>query len=126
LSLWLREARSEVDILCYSGYPERRLRARHGDILAALDAVIPNPFVARRAPGGAWRGSSNQRLVPLSALGRERYGNIPDDPPPTPQMQVVVDDGIGLIGIPRPGDMEALERLLRVRGIVLHDASWRP
>ena len=33
------------DILCYSGYPLRRLRRHHAGLLAKLDAVVAEPYV---------------------------------------------------------------------------------
>ena len=124
LDRWFGSARQSADLLCYSGYPEQRLRERFPEILDRLDVVIPNPYVESRAPGGRWRGSSNQRLVPLTPLGRSRYGAMANQPE-TPEIQFVVDDGIWFIGIPRPGDMRALEEKLRERGVLLGDASWR-
>lgn len=124
LGVWLGSARQSADLLCYSGYPERRLRERFPEILDRLDVVIPNPYVESRAPGGRWRGSSNQRLALLTPLGRTRYGAMSNEPEP-PEIQFVVDDGIWFIGIPRPGDMRALEEKLRERGVLLGDASWR-
>lgn len=63
----------ELDLLCYSGMPEARLRAEHADILALLDVVVPEPFVRERAAPVPLRGSDNQRIVPLTPLGVERY-----------------------------------------------------
>ena len=122
---WLGGRRESVDVLCYSGYPEHRLRARYPEILAELDAVIPEPYVARRAPGGRWRGSNNQTVVPLTPLGRDRYADISPRTPESPEIQFVVDDDIWFIGIPRPGDMDAIEANLRQRGILVTATSWR-
>ena len=126
LDRWRRERGSELDLLCYSGFPEARLRRDHAAVLERLDAVIPGAYVASWAPGGAWRGSGNQSIVPLTALGRARYASVPDDPPDTPAVQFVVgEDEIWMIGVPRPGDMERIERRLAERGVVLGAPSWR-
>jgi anaerobic ribonucleoside-triphosphate reductase activating protein len=71
---WRREAAG--DVLVYSGYPFARLRERFRPVLATIDAVISEPFVARAADGRAFIGSSNQRLSALTPLGRDRYGDL--------------------------------------------------
>lgn len=139
-----------VDILVYSGYAYSWLRRRAWarDLLELCDAVIAGPYVARRAgadpagtapDGTAWRGSANQRLVPLSPLGEERYGLAATAGPGesgtggggnagvSPRIQVCVEDNrVYYIGIPRPGDMDRLaERLVRA-GIDPGEVSWRP
>ena len=71
-----REGRT-VDILVYSGYTYGALTRRNGAaaLLALCDAVITGPYIDRLNPGGPWRGSANQKLIPLSELGRERFGD---------------------------------------------------
>jgi len=127
LDAWRRERGLDgVDLLCYSGYPLARLRSRHAAALARLDAVIPNPFVEARAPGGRWRGSDNQQLVPLTALGREKYDGASAGGAAGPGgIQFVVDDGVWVVGIPQPGDLARVEAMLRDRGILLEGVSWR-
>jgi anaerobic ribonucleoside-triphosphate reductase activating protein len=120
-----RKSRARVDFLCYSGYPEAFLRAGHTEILGRLDALIPEPFALDHSPGGLWRGSSNQRIVPLSKLGMSRYSHASTQAADLPAVQVVVDDAIWMIGIPRPGDMESIEARMRSRGILLDGVSWR-
>lgn len=134
-----------VDILLYSGYVYSRL-ARSGEtreILDMCDAVITGPYVDRLNPGGRhpeggsllWRGSANQRVVPLSPLGRERYGALADigetGDETGPRVQVSVDEGpegrrVYYIGIPRRGDMEHLTSRLDRAGVRSGDVSWRP
>lgn len=143
-----REARQRepigLDILLYSGYVYSRL-SRTGEtreILDMCDAVITGPYVDRLNPGGRhpeggsllWKGSANQRLVPLSPLGRERYGaaaDIGQTREEGPRVQVSVDEGpegrrVYYIGIPRRGDMEHLTSRLERAGVCSGDVSWRP
>ncbi|MBW8481485.1 4Fe-4S single cluster domain-containing protein [Actinomadura parmotrematis] len=132
-----------LDILIYSGYVYSRLTrsAEARTILDLCDAVIAGPYVDRLNPGGRhspsasllWRGSANQRIVPLSPLGRERYGTVADDSTEQdagPRMQVSVDEGpegrrVYYIGIPRRGDMEHLSSTLERAGVRSGDVSWR-
>jgi anaerobic ribonucleoside-triphosphate reductase activating protein len=102
------------------------LRARFQPVLDLLDAVIPGPYVADAAPGAIWRGSANQELVPLTALGHARYDAHVDRPMGRSRLQVAVDDGVvWYIGVPRPGDLNALDAALARRGLVQEGASWR-
>ncbi|GIJ48358.1 radical activating enzyme [Virgisporangium aliadipatigenens] len=115
-----------IDLLCYSGRSQAALRSRFGHLLERLDAVIPGPFVAQLAPGLKWRGSTNQELVPLSPLGHERYDHEIDAPADRTRLQVSMrGDTVYQIGVPRPGDLEALERALARRGVAYTEASWR-
>jgi anaerobic ribonucleoside-triphosphate reductase activating protein len=128
LDIWRREFDRPADILCYSGLPFRRLQREHADILARLDAVIPEPYVDRLPRGKLWRGSANQPLVLLSPLGRERYAAayVEAEPGGKGAFQLSVEDGTVLcIGIPDRGDMTELESAAQRRGVELRDVSWR-
>lgn len=127
LVAWRREKGLDFDILCYSGYPLRKLEKAHGRILALLDAIIPEPYVDHLPQGHVWRGSSNQPLVPLSARGRERYADRVDAPASGDRrMQATVEGGrVWMIGIPGRGDMAAVEALCASRGLALTEVSWR-
>jgi len=126
LAGWRRELGREFDILCYSGYPLRTLRERHSGILDMLDAVVPEPFVESLPLGGIWRGSSNQPLIALSELGRERYREYATQPAAPRRLQVAVErDRIWYIGIPDRGDMGRVEQACREQGLIFARTSWR-
>jgi anaerobic ribonucleoside-triphosphate reductase activating protein len=126
LDRWRKRAGLTLDLLCYSGYPLKTLTAKHAALLHKLDAVIPEPYVENLPQGGMWRGSANQPLVPLSPLGKTRYGECADVPADAKSMQIAVEDGrIWMIGIPARGDMAALENLCAARGLRLEQVSWR-
>jgi anaerobic ribonucleoside-triphosphate reductase activating protein len=115
----------EVDLLCYSGLPERRLRRQFPAVLDQLDALIPEPFAENRESEHAWWGSGNQRLVALSPLGRARYAEVP--PAGDAIMQVAVEDGrVWLVGVPRRGDLEEATRRAAQAGVHVGMVSWRP
>jgi anaerobic ribonucleoside-triphosphate reductase activating protein len=124
----LRAARGATfDVLCYSGLPMGRLRREHAAILVLLDALIPEPFVHTRPLGTAWQGSDNQPLLVLSPRGAARFGGFIDGSRTAePEFQLSVDGPqIWLIGIPRRGDMQRLERLAQAGGLGLGETSWR-
>jgi anaerobic ribonucleoside-triphosphate reductase activating protein len=128
LTVMRRELPQPVDVLCYSGYPLSRLERRHPELLARADAVVSGPFVRARAEALPLRGSSNQRVTALTALGRDRYaGTATDDPagPRQPRLQVAASPGtLWYIGIPAPGDMERLDAMMRDRGVRQQRVSW--
>jgi anaerobic ribonucleoside-triphosphate reductase activating protein len=122
----LRELRRRwpgADLLAYSGYRLARLQRRHPDVLALLDAVIAEPFRRDQPTTLLWRGSANQRLVPLSALGRERYAPYLDAE--GAPMQVAVDESIWYVGVPRSGDLERLDAMLAAAGVHQEQVTWR-
>ncbi|SNY64884.1 4Fe-4S cluster-binding domain-containing protein [Paractinoplanes atraurantiacus] len=126
LNAWRAGLSRPVDLLAYSGRSLAVLRARFGEHLARLDAVIPGPFVEARAPGNRWRGSANQELVPLTPLGHERYDAEVDRPAGPTRLQLGSDgERVYHIGVPAPGDLNALEAALARRGLAYEEASWR-
>ncbi len=128
LDTWRQTLPSPLDLLAYSGYPMARLRQRHAGTLAKLDAVIPEPFVESQPTDGKWMGSANQRIVALSALGRERYSSVGESSHAvsTPGVQLHVESGrVWLVGIPQRGELQHLEYRCRGNGISLKQASWR-
>jgi anaerobic ribonucleoside-triphosphate reductase activating protein len=125
---WRLDSGNEFDILCYSGMSIKRLRKNFGSILEKVDAAITGPFVASAAPGGAWRGSSNQEVVSITQLGLKRYDTAAQKiASERPQIQVSVDrERIWYIGVPRPDDLEKLRTAASNRGIKQSKVSWLP
>lgn len=118
-----------VDVLMFTGrdpaWVERQLA--HGGrerLWPGLDAVMAGPYVAAEAGGSALRGSENQRLLTLSRLGQERFGELDDADRRRLQLQVTAG-GVWLVGIPLPGDLAALEGDLGRAGLALRRPSWR-
>lgn len=115
-----------VDVLVYTGYPWRTIKARHGGLLGHVDAVAAGPFVSRRAPGGPWLGSANQSMRLITPLAQQRYRGAPDASADHRPFQVVVQDGrMWTVGIPGPGDLDRLEAAAAARGVTLGERSWR-
>ncbi len=125
---WRIDRELQFDILCYSGYPLAALKRGHADILARLDAVISEPFVDQLPMTHVLRGSSNQRLVPLTPLGEQRFGALiaSQTDPEAKRIQIAVQgQRVWYIGIPSRGDMDRLERVCALQGIQFDQASWR-
>jgi anaerobic ribonucleoside-triphosphate reductase activating protein len=92
-----------------------------------VDALITEPYRVDQPTDLVWRGSANQRLVPLTRLGWVRYAAYLTARSDRPAVQVAVDgDRFYVVGVPRRGDLARLERLLAARGIRLKGVSWRP
>ena len=124
LDTWRRGRDRAIDFLCYSGQPWKRLYRDFPEILTRLDAIIPEPFVEALPTDAPWRGSANQPLIPLSALGRSRYAHA-DDRPAARTMQVTAAGGnLWVVGIPRRGDLARLRAAGKEHGIGTETTSW--
>jgi anaerobic ribonucleoside-triphosphate reductase activating protein len=123
---WRETAKLGFDILCYSGYSYHYLQSRLPNILQRLDALIPEPYQAKRPQARRWRGSSNQPILALSELGRERYTLSPAEDRPDHRFQFTVDDErIWFIGIPDRAHMERFTEMCEESGLMIEEASWR-
>ncbi len=65
---------SQVDVFVYSGHPFERIKEDVSAMYGLIDAVMSDPFEKRTPQTLALRGSDNQRLHLLTALGRKRFG----------------------------------------------------
>ncbi|MGC4772295.1 4Fe-4S cluster-binding domain-containing protein [Micromonospora sp. DT44] len=112
-----------IDILLYTGYGWSRA-ARLPELRASCDAVVAGRYVERRNNGDTpLRGSANQRLITLSPLGQQRYGETAQ--PVRAGLQTGVLDGrLWLVGIPRPGELDQIADHLRARGIGVGESTW--
>jgi len=125
LIAWRTELNSELDILCYSGYPFATLRHKHGAILAKLDALIPEPYADKQPASLLWRGSDNQTLELLTERARNKYAAYASSQA-KPSLQVMLDgQQVWYIGIPQRGDMQKLEAQCLAQGILFRQQSWR-
>jgi anaerobic ribonucleoside-triphosphate reductase activating protein len=61
---------SDLGVVCYTGYSWEYIRDRgtdeQKDFLTRIDLLIDGPYVQSLHAPLLWRGSSNQRLLPLS------------------------------------------------------------
>jgi anaerobic ribonucleoside-triphosphate reductase activating protein len=111
-----------ADVLLYTGYGYGVAARRHAAVLALVDAVVSEPYVASRPSSHPWTGSGNQVLTLLTERARERFA----DPAGPRRVQVSADGGrVWMTGIPGPGDLDRLQVLLAEQGVLLEDVSWR-
>ena len=96
-------ARRDMGVIVYTGYTLDELqKTRAAENLALLDRIdllIDGPYITALDDGGALRGSSNQRILPLT----DRYRNCLDQYGPGRPRRTELrytDDGFGLVGIP--------------------------
>jgi anaerobic ribonucleoside-triphosphate reductase activating protein len=128
LHAWRVETGREIDILCYSGRGWEELQREFAIQLNLLDAMVAEPFISGLVTDLALRGSANQRLIPLSDLGRLRYSPEQMESELAAQrgqVQVDVDDeSIWFIGIPAQGDMSRVREEAEAAGIRMRRQSW--
>ncbi|MDR1266544.1 MAG: radical SAM protein [Propionibacteriaceae bacterium] len=113
-----------VDLLCYTGRTRGAVEKAFAPLLGLADAIIVGPFQQDRPTRRPLMGSANQELVPLTSLGRERYGDWPEDQ--GRMVQASVQDGqVWTVGIPLPGQLDQLEAAAAERRVDLFAQSWR-
>ncbi|MBY8839971.1 4Fe-4S single cluster domain-containing protein [Streptomyces sp. SP2-10] len=117
-----------ADLLVYTGHEPGELTPERWTALGGADAVITGRFRVAEPTRLAWRGSANQRIVPLTPLGAARYAPYLDRESPGPRLQTAPAEGGGLrlYGVPLRGELTALERRLKQSGVALTERSWRP
>jgi anaerobic ribonucleoside-triphosphate reductase activating protein len=123
----LRE-RFKGDVLVYSGYEFEALQADHRAALAFIDALISEPFDEALPTDAPLRGSANQRLHLLSALGAERFAGLDamTQAYAAPLDLVADPDGsVWIAGVPRRGDLKRLMHMLADQGITLATSAGR-
>jgi anaerobic ribonucleoside-triphosphate reductase activating protein len=113
---------SKADILIFSGYPLQTIGPYLSAAEGLIDALVTDPFDLAATQTLALRGSDNQRLHLLTALGRERFATYERVAGPGDRAVDVMFDENGdvwLAGIPARGDLGRLQRILRAGGAQL-------
>lgn len=128
LDLILQER--DFDVVCYTGFRYEFLKhqgnADQKKLLAYVDLLIDGPYIERLHRPLLWRGSSNQRLIPLAKKYRTLVDSITDLPS---GLEVFLDfDGaFEIIGIPPfPNFRHQLDTLLLSKGVRIAVQPSRP
>ncbi|CCB66565.1 4Fe-4S cluster-binding domain-containing protein [Hyphomicrobium sp. MC1] len=108
-----------ADILVFSGYSFEAIGPHLERLSGLIDAIVTDPFVRSTAQTRRLRGSDNQRLFPLTQLGRRRFANY--DGPRGEQdrrLDIAFEEGgaVWFAGIPDRGDLARLRELLEADG----------
>lgn len=118
-----RRCRSHVGIILFTGFEESDVRKRFGSCADMVDAFVCGPYVPSLAADDGLVASSNQTILTPTSLGKSRLANYIAKT--SRRMQGVVQDNeMSLIGIPRSGDLTAIEGKLLERGIEIGGCSW--
>ncbi|MFF9089143.1 4Fe-4S cluster-binding domain-containing protein [Streptomyces sp. NPDC014991] len=117
-----------ADLLVYTGYEPGEATPGQWAALGGADAVITGRFRVAEPTRLVWRGSANQRIVPLTPLGAARYAPHLTRTSQGPRLQAATgaDRALRLYGVPLRGELAALERRLGQDGTGFTDRSWRP
>jgi len=125
--------RTAADILVYSGHPLETLQPMLDQARDLIDALISDPYLEQADQSLALRGSDNQRLTLLTALGRSRLASLERASTPADKALDLMFDATGTVwmaGIPHRGDLLRLRELLRAQGHQVqtsaHTSSRRP
>jgi anaerobic ribonucleoside-triphosphate reductase activating protein len=114
--------RSAADILVFTGHSLEEIGTQLSSMEGLIDALIADPFDENASQTLALRGSDNQRLVPLTSLGRKRFAEYDRRTDITDRAVDVMFDSDGeiwLAGIPARDDFRRLQRLLRKVGTAI-------
>lgn len=116
--------RDAFDVLCFTGLSFAAARRRAPELVDALDVVVDGRYRADEPTLLPLRGSANQRVHLLTPLAEARYGDLDTQGRPPLQFELT-GAGVELIGVPRPGELDGLERALGAGGLTVEGASWR-
>lgn len=95
----------DLGVIVYTGYTLEELMgtgAPEGSLmlLDRTDLLIDGPYRAELDDGGALRGSSNQRVIPLTERYRDRLFLFGPGQPRRIELRYT-GEGLGLVGIPK-------------------------
>lgn len=110
---------SQADILVFTGYSIEAIGPHLSEMEGLIDALIADPFDRAAPQTLALRGSDNQRLVLLTALGRRRFAEYErraDARERSLDIMFGADGEVWIAGIPARDDFIRLQRLLRDGG----------
>jgi anaerobic ribonucleoside-triphosphate reductase activating protein len=110
---------SATDILVFTGYSFESIIPKLHSMAGLIDALIADPFDENAPQTLALRGSDNQRLILLTALGRQRFAEYDRRAGARERAVDLMFDTNGevwLAGIPARDDFRRLQRLLQDAG----------
>ncbi|WP_342723904.1 4Fe-4S single cluster domain-containing protein [Bradyrhizobium sp. B097] len=115
-------ARTDADILVFTGYPWTTICEALATSPSLIDAIVCGPFDIDETQTLALRGSDNQELHLMTPLGRARFASFERRMDETDRaFDVMFDDNgdVWLAGIPARGDFRRLRHILEGGGSTL-------
>jgi anaerobic ribonucleoside-triphosphate reductase activating protein len=119
-------ARADLGVVCYTGYRRETLQRQGTDaqreLLARIDLLIDGVYNEREHADLRWRGSANQRLLPLTDRYRANVEAIASGEDQSAGMEFFVDEegAFGFAGVPaQPGFRTDFETRLAGLGVTL-------
>ncbi|MBA2656822.1 MAG: radical SAM protein [Tatlockia sp.] len=112
-------AKTNVDILVYSGHPFEKIEPLLNQIKGYIDGLISDPYDHNASQTLSLRGSDNQRLHCLTPLGEVRFREFNralKSSDKTFDIMFEEEGTIWLAGIPRHNDMLQLKAILSQKG----------
>ncbi len=109
----------EQDILVYSGYEKSEIEHHLTNMDGLIDALITGRFQMEKSQTLPLRGSDNQVLHTLTALGKERFPKANEAlMTETKSLDIMFDDDnfVWIAGIPQRGELAQLSRILQLKG----------
>jgi len=116
----------DLGVVCYTGYTWEHLQGRgtpeQHALLARIDLLIDGVYLEGRHGDLLWRGSANQRLLPLSPRYRDRIEALTSETDRSAGVEFFMNPAgvLGFAGVPtQPGFRTELETRLAGMGIRL-------
>jgi anaerobic ribonucleoside-triphosphate reductase activating protein len=117
--------RIDYGVIVYSGHTAEELfdRAKRDEdtalLLSMIDILIDGEYVRELDDGRPYRGSSNQRILPLTGRYDSVFDSYYNDSDGRRTEINIGPDGVTLIGVPSAWTLSAWRRMSASRGTVL-------
>jgi anaerobic ribonucleoside-triphosphate reductase activating protein len=119
-------ASADLGVVCYTGYRLEVLRTRGSEeqraLVARTDLLIDGVYIESEHADLRWRGSSNQRLLPLTDRYRADVESILEERDRSAGLEFFLNDegAFGFAGVPaKPGFRAEFEQRLRSMGVTV-------
>ena len=123
----LVKSRASLGVVCYTGYRWEHLQQRgtpkQKELLKRLDLLIDGVYMEGQHEDLLWRGSANQRLLPLS----DRYRDLIEEKlaakEPSAGLEFFLESSgeIQFVGVPKqPNFRQEFEKRISERGIIFN------
>lgn len=119
---------SGANILAFSGLPLEKLASLDIVKRGLVDCLVSDPFDVSLGQTKYLRGSDNQRMTCLTALGLEVFGDLDryaTDADRRLDVMFDADGQVWLAGIPSRGDMTRLQLILESQGTYVKTTEAR-